>query len=122
MLSQDAPAAHPAAAMDYPAEIYRLNLTYLIAARDALLNCGQDYAEMAFGLEEPLRSWLVRASGTEIHELAGTRSLLFTLRLPPGRAGARILAGCARGREAALAARMHALQHLLGGADAGAAA
>ncbi len=74
MLSQDAPAAHPAAAMDYPAEIYRLNLTYLIAARDALLNC------------------------------------------------ARILAGCARGREAALAARMHALQHLLGGEDAGAAA
>ena len=122
MLSKDAPQAHPATAMDYPAEIYRLNLTYLIAARDALLNCGQDYAEMAFGLEDPLRSWLPSASGTAIHELAGTQALLFARRLPRGRAGERILAGCARGREAALAARMHALQHMLGGEDAGAAA
>ena len=118
-MNQDALPADPVAPMDYSAEIYRLNLTYLIAARDALLNCGQDYAEIAFGVGDPLLSWLGRASGTEIHELAGTRALLFTLRLPPGRAGARILAACASGREAALAARMHALHHMVGGDDAG---
>jgi len=116
VLSQEAPPAHPAAAVDDPAEIYRPNLSYLIAARDALRNCGQDDAEIAYGLEDPLRSWLPSAAGTAIHELAGTPGLLFARRLPRGRAGERMLAGCARGRETAR------MQHLLGGEDAGTAA
>ena len=104
--------------MDYSTEIYRLNLTYLIAARDALLTSGQDYAEIAFGVSEPLLSWLRRASGSQIHELAGSSGLVFTLRLPLGRAGEGILAACASGREAALEARMHALQHMMLGTNA----
>lgn len=104
--------------VDYTAEIYRLNLAYLIAAKEALLTNGQDYAGIAFGLCEPLLSWLHRAYGTEIHALAAASGLVFASRLPPAWAGEKILAACASGSEAALAARMHALQRMMGDDDA----
>lgn len=104
--------------VDYTAEIYRLNLAYLIAAKEALLTNGQDYAGIAFGLCEPLLSWLHRAYGTEIHALAAAGGLVFASRLPPAWAGEKILAACASGSEAALAARMHALQRMMGDDDA----
>jgi hypothetical protein len=110
--------ADTAVPMDYTAEIYRLNLTYLIAAKEALLTNGQDYAEIAFGLCEPLLSWLQRASGTEIHALAETSGMVFASRLPPAWAGERILAACSTGSQAALTARMHALQRMMFGDDA----
>jgi hypothetical protein len=96
VLSKDAPPAHPAAAIQDPPESYRPNRTDPIVARDVLGNCAQDAAQIAWGLEDPLRSRRRSASGTATQERAATQALLFAPRLPRGRAGEHRLAGCAR--------------------------
>lgn len=97
---------------DFSEIVFRHNLSWLMYARDALILNGPDFAEIVFGLREPLGSWLVDASGADIHELAQIAASLTTIRLPMGLAGERLLAGCANGGDGAFAARLHALAYM----------
>jgi hypothetical protein len=77
---------------DHEAEVYRLHLTYLVAAKEAMFDHGDTYAEIVYGLRNPLMAWLRTASATQIERLARSKQMVFALRMPSGTAGERMLA------------------------------
>jgi hypothetical protein len=95
------------------AELFRLNLGYLLTVRE-LLSAGADTeAEIRFGLTAPFAAWLRGASMEAITRLAASPTLVYGPRLP-AEAGARILSAC----EGAASRRWLAGMHLaLAGAE-----
>ncbi len=97
-------------------EIYRLHMTYLIAAKEAILEKGEAYTSIVYGLHNPLLSWLHTASATQIERLARSKQMVFASRIPDGEAGERMLAS-AETEDDALLARLYAVQLMATGGD-----
>jgi hypothetical protein len=89
----------------HPGDIERLNLTWLLAAREAAQS-DADKAVLVFGLDQALSEVLCTASLSALRELAQCRLLLFRPRFPD-----HLLRACSN--EAARSALGLALQSLL---------
>lgn len=72
--------------------VFRLNLAYLLTARELLVADEPVHAEILFGLQEPLASWLKAASIDAVTTLARSPALLYAPRL--GGAVATVLGAC----------------------------
>jgi hypothetical protein len=70
--------------MDYSADVQRLKLAYLTAAKGALEHRGRDFVETAFGMTDPLLSWIKEASAEELLELSQSEEFELSSRLPVG--------------------------------------
>jgi hypothetical protein len=104
--------------INHKEEAYRLNLFYLLAAKEALCDEGPEYASIVYGLRDPLLSWLGTASATQIERLAQSKQMLFASRLPDGKVGERVLMGAGTD-EGSLLGKLHALQMILTDDDDG---
>jgi hypothetical protein len=103
---------------DHQEEVYRLHMTYLIAAKEAMIEKGAAYAAIVYGLHNPLMSWLHTASATQIERLARSKQMVFASRIPGGEAGERMLASAGTDDDALLA-RLYAVQLMATGGDDG---
>jgi hypothetical protein len=101
---------------DHQEEAYRLHMTYLIAAKEAMIEKGAAYAAIVYGLHNPLMSWLHTASATQIERLARSKQMVFASRIPGGEAGERMLASAGT-EDDALLARLYAVQLMTTGGD-----
>jgi len=86
-----------------------LHMTYLIAAKEAMIDHGPAYAAIVYGLQNPLMAWLHTASATQIDRLARSKQMVFASRIPGGQAGERMLASVGTD-DNALLARLYAVQ------------
>ncbi|MCU0970385.1 MAG: flagellar transcriptional regulator FlhD [Gammaproteobacteria bacterium] len=73
-------------------ELFRLNLAYLLTARQLLTTGDGSQAELLLGVEEPLASWLPQASLEAILRLARSPAVFYELRL--GKAVEHLLRAC----------------------------
>jgi hypothetical protein len=63
-------------------DVGRLNLSYLLTVRHLVASGKETQAEIVFGLQEPLASWLRTASAEAIAALAGSPILVYEPRQP----------------------------------------
>jgi hypothetical protein len=87
-------------------QVFRLNLGYLLAARDVLQSGEAPAAEVLFGLEEPLSEWLRLASVEALVNLARSPAAVFRLRLPE-QSAEKLLAACGGEPDQRWIAAMH---------------
>lgn len=69
---------------DYSADVKRLKLAYLTVAKGALEHRGRDFVETAFGMTDPLLSWIEDASAEELLKLSQSEEFELSSRLPVG--------------------------------------
>ena len=72
----------PAGMQPHGAAIERVNLTYLLAARDAARDSVQ-FAMAAFGVPQTLGQWLATADVEAVIDLAKLPVCAFAVRVPP---------------------------------------
>jgi len=83
---------HEAVGAPLDEEIFRLNLSYLLLAQ-RLLAQEDKRAQILLGVNEPLASWLRRASTSAIAALASSPVVIHTMRLPEN-AAEKVLTAC----------------------------
>jgi hypothetical protein len=101
---------------DHQEEVYRLHMTYLIAAKEAMIEKGEAYTSIVYGLHNPLMAWLHTASATQIERLARSQQMVFASRIPDGEVGERMLAS-AETEDDVLRTRLYAVQLMATGGD-----
>lgn len=69
---------------DYSADIQRLKLAYLTAAKEAFDRNGRDFVETTFGMTDPLLSWIEEASVEELRKLSQSEEFRLSFRMPGG--------------------------------------
>jgi hypothetical protein len=87
-------------------QVFRLNLSYLLAAREVLQGDEAAAGEILFGLEEPLTDWLRSASVEAVVNLARSPAVVFRLRLPE-RSAQKLLTACGGESDQRWVAAMH---------------